>query len=76
MGRVWLCAGAVALAMLAGARGVHAQSERPYPAKPIHILVGFSAGGAIDIVARMIGQKISEDLGQPAVTAAARRRAC
>ena len=38
-----------------------------YPTKPIRILVGFSAGGAIDIVARLIGQKISEDLGQPVV---------
>ncbi len=67
MGRIWLCAGTIAVAMLAGAPGVRAQNERPYPAKPIHMLVGFSAGGAIDIVARMIGQKISEDLGQPVV---------
>ena len=41
--------------------------SQAYPTKPIHIVVGFSAGGAIDIVARLIGQKISEDLGQPVV---------
>ena len=32
--------------------------------KPIHIIVGFAAGGATDIVARMLGAKISEILGQ------------
>ncbi len=52
---------AVAVLLTAPAR------SQSYPAKPIHILVGFSAGGAIDIVARLIGQKISEDLGQPVV---------
>jgi tripartite-type tricarboxylate transporter receptor subunit TctC len=43
-----------------------AQTET-FPTKPIRIIVGFSAGGAIDIVARLIGQKISEDVGQPVV---------
>lgn len=38
-----------------------------YPTKPITILVGFAAGGATDLVARMVGQKLSERLGQPVV---------
>jgi tripartite-type tricarboxylate transporter receptor subunit TctC len=35
-----------------------------YPTKPVHILVGFPAGGVTDIVARLIGQRLSERLGQ------------
>ena len=38
-----------------------------YPNRPIRILVGQSAGGATDIVARGLGQKLNEVLGQPVV---------
>jgi tripartite-type tricarboxylate transporter receptor subunit TctC len=34
------------------------------PTRPVRIIVGFSAGGTIDIVARVIGQRLSERLGQ------------
>jgi tripartite-type tricarboxylate transporter receptor subunit TctC len=55
----------VAGAMLAaGASPAFAQA---YPAKPIRILVGFAPGGAMDIVARTVGQKMSAGLGQPVV---------
>jgi len=38
-----------------------------YPARPVRILVGFAAGGNFDLVARLIGQSLSERLGQPFV---------
>ena len=44
--------------------GVFAQS---YPNKPIKVIVGYAAGGAVDVVARTIGQSISGPLGQPVV---------
>jgi tripartite-type tricarboxylate transporter receptor subunit TctC len=38
-----------------------------YPSRPVRIIVGYAAGGAQDIVARLIGQSLSERLGQPFV---------
>src|SRR5262249_60220350 len=38
-----------------------------YPSKPIRIIVPFVAGGAVDALARMIGVKLSESLGQPVI---------
>jgi tripartite-type tricarboxylate transporter receptor subunit TctC len=43
---------------------VHAQ---PYPARTSRIVVGFTAGGPSDIVARMMAQQLTERLGQPVV---------
>jgi tripartite-type tricarboxylate transporter receptor subunit TctC len=42
----------------------HAQH---YPAKPIRIVVGFAAGGASDVTARMLAPKITALLGQPVI---------
>src|SRR5947209_4024851 len=38
-----------------------------YPSRPIRLIVPFPAGGPSDIVARILGQKMSEDWGQPVV---------
>jgi tripartite-type tricarboxylate transporter receptor subunit TctC len=38
-----------------------------YPDRPVKILVGFSAGGGTDVVARILGQKMSENFGQTVV---------
>jgi tripartite-type tricarboxylate transporter receptor subunit TctC len=40
---------------------------QPYPAKPIRFVVGFPPGGTNDIVARALGQKLTEQLGQQIV---------
>ncbi|HEV7411454.1 MAG TPA: tripartite tricarboxylate transporter substrate binding protein [Bradyrhizobium sp.] len=54
---------AVALALLPAVT----QAETTWPTKPIKILVGFAAGGSTDVTARIIGQALSERLGQPVV---------
>jgi tripartite-type tricarboxylate transporter receptor subunit TctC len=36
-----------------------------YPTRPVRLIVGFPAGGATDILARLMGQWVSERLGQP-----------
>jgi tripartite-type tricarboxylate transporter receptor subunit TctC len=38
-----------------------------YPNRPIRVLVPFAAGGAVDTLARLVGQKLSESLGQPVI---------
>ncbi len=38
-----------------------------YPAKPIKLVVGYPAGGAVDIVARTLGQVLSASMGQPVI---------
>jgi len=44
-----------------------AQTAGTYPAKPVKVLVGFTAGGAVDLVARTMGQAMSPAIGQPMV---------
>lgn len=38
-----------------------------FPSRPIHLVVGYAAGGSTDQIARIVGQKLSEELGQPVV---------
>jgi tripartite-type tricarboxylate transporter receptor subunit TctC len=57
------------LAMTAAALTAMACSARAqsYPTRPVRIVVGFPAGLAPDIIARVVGQRLSERLGQPVV---------
>src|SRR5262249_45695428 len=54
-----LAAGAAALPALSSVA-----SAQAYPTRPVRIIVGFAPGGAADIMARLMGQWLSERLGQ------------
>jgi tripartite-type tricarboxylate transporter receptor subunit TctC len=59
---------ALALGLLAAAgMPARAQTDAHYPNRPIRILVGFAAGGGNDLLARIVGQRLSENIGQPVV---------
>jgi tripartite-type tricarboxylate transporter receptor subunit TctC len=55
---------AAAAALSVSARSAMAQA---YPTRPVRLIVGYSAGGTADIVARIIAQRLTERLGQPVV---------
>src|SRR3954453_21223074 len=54
---------ALAVETLAGA----ASAQQPYPTRPITIVVPFTAGGPTDVLARLLGQHMSQTLGQQIV---------
>ncbi len=59
---------AIALAAALMTNGAAAQDPAAsYPSRTIRIMVPFAAGGGIDILARLIGQKLSESLHQPVI---------
>ena len=55
-----------ALAILAfSAPAMDAFAQAKFPSRPIRLLVPFAPGGGVDVVARIVGQKLSERIGQP-----------
>ncbi len=58
-----LAAGLVAAASMLAVPSAFAA----YPEKPIRLIVGFSAGGTTDVVARVLGKEVGDALGQPVV---------
>jgi tripartite-type tricarboxylate transporter receptor subunit TctC len=59
------------LHLVAGAAALSASSRiawgQAYPARPVRLIAGFPPGGAVDMLARLIGQWLSERFGQPFV---------
>ncbi len=60
-----VCLGLMAVVWASSVRA--AEDVATYPSRPIHLIVGFSPGGGNDIIARIVGQKLSESLGQPII---------
>ena len=54
----------MAFGLCALAAPFHASSALDYPTRPVRFIVGYPAGGSTDIIARLIGQRLSERLGQ------------
>lgn len=65
--RAWRRGALALLAAILMPTPVWAQAGSSFPNKPIHIIVPFAAGGTTDMLARSIGQKMTETWGQPVV---------
>lgn len=57
---IWCC-------MLADVTMTQAQAQTDFPNKPVRIIVGFTAGGSTDIVARLVAAKMQANWGQPVI---------
>src|SRR5215470_1089817 len=62
-----MLAGLAVLAALAAPASAQSDAAAGYPNKPIRLIVGFAAGGGNDLMARLLGQRFSEIIGQPVV---------
>ena len=58
---------ALALMALPGPALAQSDPAAGYPNKPIHFVLGFAAGGGTDLLARIVGPKLSDILGQPVI---------
>jgi tripartite-type tricarboxylate transporter receptor subunit TctC len=66
--RTMLTMGLAAVAVIvAEAAGAQSDSAANFPNRPIRLIVGFAAGGGNDLFARLVGQKLSENIGQPVI---------
>src|SRR6266403_3118173 len=61
------CASIVVAAGLLIAPGLSASAQQPYPTRPIVVVVPFAAGGPTDVLTRILGQHMSQTLGQQIV---------
>jgi tripartite-type tricarboxylate transporter receptor subunit TctC len=57
----------IAVALIGLGLAVPARAQDKYPSRPIKLLVPFPAGGAVDVMGRLIGQRLSSTLGQQVI---------
>ena len=55
----------LAASFLAAGLSIASAFAQDYPNKPVRIVIGLAAGGGIDVITRVVAQKLSENLGQP-----------
>src|SRR5690606_34385707 len=58
---------AVIVAVAASALVPAVQAQSSYPTKPVRVIVPFAPGGSTDIIARLVGDKMGREMGQPFV---------
>jgi len=63
----WLGGMVACVAGLWGTCAAMAASQANYPSRPVRVIVPFSPGGGSDVIARLLGPRLSERLGQPVV---------
>lgn len=62
----WIAA-ALAAAVLLPHAALHAQPAAPYPSRPIRFVIPFGPGSASDVLARIVGNELTQSIGQPVV---------
>lgn len=65
-GRLWRHA-PIALAFLCACAAAPTHAQDAFPSRPLRLVVPFGPGGGTDTTARLVGQKLTEDMGQPVV---------
>jgi len=63
----WLRFGAIAALCLGSSTALATPEARTYPARPVTLLVPFTPGGSIDVVARLLGRQLTARMGRPFV---------
>lgn len=55
------------LALMATTLGAAGAAEQSYPTRPIRFIIPYAPGGGLDLIGRIVGQKLSEALGKPVI---------
>ena len=65
--RRWMVIPTALVSLLQSLNAMHAEEASSFPSQPIRVIIPAGAGGTLDVIARVIGQKLTERLGQPVV---------